>query len=117
MSYSIRVRDRIAPLDPQVVSEQQKIAAEQARMEKLRQNAARHLQEQREFLAKNQLTLGEKRIAAVKAQCTESTFRYIEGKVKMHAQADRESGLAFIRELQLWKDDLQESGQKVEGKV
>jgi hypothetical protein len=110
MSYSVRVRDRIAPLDPQVVAEQQRIAAEQANADRLKALAARHLEEQKKFLADNQLTEGEKRIKAVRTQCTASTFAYILSKVKMHALADQASGLAHEQELQLWNEELQQAG-------
>jgi hypothetical protein len=113
----VRVRDRITPPNPAVVTDQQRVAVEQANADRLKTLAARHLEEQKKFLADNQLTSGEKRIAAVKAQCTESTFRYIESKIKSHSQADRESGVAYETELAAWKEGLQESGQKVEGKV
>jgi hypothetical protein len=107
---SARVRDRIAQPDPQVVSEQQRIAAEQANADRLKTLAARHIEEQKKFLADNQLTSGQKRINAVRTQCTASTFAYILSKVKMHTRADQESGLAHEQELALWNEEVKQAG-------
>lgn len=110
-----RVRDRVQPLDPAIVAERERVAAEQQKVERLRQNAARHLEEQRKFIAENSTPDGEKRIAAVRAACTASTFAYILSKVKMHTQLDQESGLAHEQEFQAWRDELFRNGEGEQG--
>ena len=107
----VRVRDRIAPPNPAVVTERERVAAEQANADRLKVLAARHIEEQKQFLADTQMTEGEKRIAAVKAQVPASTFAYIESKVRMHSQSDRESGLAHEQELRLWHEECEENQQ------
>jgi hypothetical protein len=103
-----RVRDRIAQPDPQVVSEQQRIAAEQANADRLKTLAARHIEEQKKFLADNQMTEGEKRIKAVKAKCNQTDWAYIQSKVRAHLLSEVQSGLAFEQEYELMRQDFEE---------